>query len=495
MAVKVVRRPRGQCSLLIAAGCLAASQRSGDGGQSSGWFPTAPSPVCAPPARSASAAAACAAIRRNRRRLLRPLIRRSKGRRRLGTHPQWSAALWHIRPRCTPVDLTDRASPSISACACSSESPRPDMPSIALSAAVVRAAGVSAAVRPHATWHMRRPGIRSRTAPAACTPPPVAGSAAEPASSTNSFRYRQVLGAYQRGAPEIVPDADANRSAYVRIADRSRRRHDGFYFRFAGGLGRGHDSMKSDRPLPTNVELFFSPEPLDGSGSGLAAVTEVAVGFTPWRGVVLGVGSYTATISGLVADVKDPNTGPYLRSGYRSSAVLGPLVDWYVDPRIAGSTCRRAPGVATYVAGVGEPAGRRALRRRRTSRSGSGSCSASATSGGSATSGVWAFLADSRTAPCKAATTAASTGATACTRRRFCSRQRITESSAFRSSERKEQPGLMARAVGAEVIRVAPVVHFSMLLAPEFFAVRCCSRLHAARARGFDLAASQLLRC
>ena len=51
------------------------------------------------------------------------------------------------------------------------------------------------------------------------------------------LRYRQVLGAYQRtAAPPVPPKKPEARGTYVRVVDRSRRRHDGFYFRFALGL-------------------------------------------------------------------------------------------------------------------------------------------------------------------------------------------------------------------------------------------------------------------
>ncbi len=178
-------------------------------------------------------------------------------------------------------------------------------------------------------------------------PPPPGSLAAE------QRRYQQSFGAYQRTFPTPTTNAGASRPAYVRLADASRRRHDGFYFRFAGGIGIGRDAMQSDKVLPTTRELSFAAEPLDGSGSGLAPVTEVAVGFTPLPGFVLGAGVYTATITGLVASVKDPSTGDY---AFRVSqlVVAGPLVDWYVDPK-SGFHVEASPGVATYVAGVGEP--------------------------------------------------------------------------------------------------------------------------------------------
>jgi hypothetical protein len=168
------------------------------------------------------------------------------------------------------------------------------------------------------------------------------------------MRYRQVLGAYQRMPSRVRPKAPAeHRGTYVRVADRSRRRHDGLYFRFALGLGLGHDHVTSDAPLPTTNMFSFIPVPLDASGSSLALSTELSVGFTPFPGVVLGVGSFTTTIPKLSARSKDPGTGNY---DFRVSqlSVLGPLVDWYFDPKL-GFHAEAAPGLATYVAGAGEP--------------------------------------------------------------------------------------------------------------------------------------------
>jgi hypothetical protein len=168
------------------------------------------------------------------------------------------------------------------------------------------------------------------------------------------MRYRQVLGAYQRTVPRAPPPkAAALRGTYVRIADRSRRRHDGLYFRLALGIGFGHDHVTSDGALPTQNVFSFAPLPLDASGSSFAATTELSVGFTPFPGLVLGVGAFTTTIPKLSTKSKDIFTGNYV---FRVSqlAVLGPLVDWYFDPK-GGFHAEASPGLATYVAGAGEP--------------------------------------------------------------------------------------------------------------------------------------------
>jgi hypothetical protein len=167
------------------------------------------------------------------------------------------------------------------------------------------------------------------------------------------LRYRQVLGAYHRSEVPPAVDPRSKRGAYVRVADRSRQHHDGLYFRFAMGIGFAHDAAQSNRPLPSLRQFSFEAVPLDGSGGGMAAVTEIAIGYTPGAGIALGVGIYTATIPSLTLDVKDPRTGTYV---YRVSqlAIIGPVVDWYFFPD-AGFHAQASPGVATYVAGAAEP--------------------------------------------------------------------------------------------------------------------------------------------
>ncbi len=188
--------------------------------------------------------------------------------------------------------------------------------------------------------------------PASTTPPP-------PPPPPNPLldehqRYRQVLGAYQRAAPPARPQAKPeSRGTYVRVVDRSRRRHDGLYFRFALGIGLGHEHVTSDRPLPSTSAFNFFPAPLDASGGAFAAATELSIGFTPFPGVVLGVGSFTTTIPRLSAKSKDLMTGNY-DFAVSQLAVLGPLLDWYFFPKY-GFHAQISPGVATYVAGAGLP--------------------------------------------------------------------------------------------------------------------------------------------
>jgi hypothetical protein len=185
--------------------------------------------------------------------------------------------------------------------------------------------------------------------PYTAAPPP----ASNPLLDAN-LRYRQVLGAYERPPPSLVVTGAPLRHRYVAVPDPTKRRHDGLYFRFGLGGGFAHDSVESSGQLPSSQALFFSPDRFVGSGSTAAFVTELAAGYTVASGLVLGAGAYTATLPSLHAHMKDTRTGDY---SYRVSqlAVLGPLVDWYVDDEL-GFHVEAAPGLATYVAGAAEPA-------------------------------------------------------------------------------------------------------------------------------------------
>jgi hypothetical protein len=169
-----------------------------------------------------------------------------------------------------------------------------------------------------------------------------------------NLRYRQQLGAFHRGA--APPPAAPTRTAYVRIVPRTRRYHDGFYFRFALGIGAGHESAKADRVLRClNPEGCTVPErPFEASGGGTTPVTEVAIGYAPWPGIVIGVGAYTATIPGHTVTSNNEFTGDY---GIRLSqlAIFGLLLDYYPWAD-GGFHFQASPGVGTYVAGAGTAA-------------------------------------------------------------------------------------------------------------------------------------------
>jgi hypothetical protein len=169
------------------------------------------------------------------------------------------------------------------------------------------------------------------------------------------MRYRQELGTYQRPNYAMTPAQSSNAasSAYVKLEDKTKHRHDGLYFRFGLGVGRAHDSMSTAEPIQTDREITFFPTPFDGSGTATSPVTELAFGYAVGAGVTLGVGSYTATLSKLTTEAVQRETGPYV---FRLSqlALIGPLIDWYFDEE-SGFHAEACPGVSTYVAGAGEP--------------------------------------------------------------------------------------------------------------------------------------------
>ena len=176
-----------------------------------------------------------------------------------------------------------------------------------------------------------------------------------PAGAPPAPDYSQVLGPYVRPPDATMPgyDTDPRSAQFVVFDRRGRYRHDGFYLRLGGGIGTTLDSVESDRPLPTVRQLRFNPDRFQGDASGMSAATEVAVGVSVFRGLVLGAGVYTATIPGPEAEMSDPRTGAYV---YRVSqlALLSALADFYFD-REMGFHAQAGIGLSAYVAGVADP--------------------------------------------------------------------------------------------------------------------------------------------
>ncbi|HVU04090.1 MAG TPA: hypothetical protein VHE30_20170 [Polyangiaceae bacterium] len=166
-------------------------------------------------------------------------------------------------------------------------------------------------------------------------------------------RYHQQLGAYQRSYVLPPPDPRAQRTSYVRLVSRSKHHHDGFYFRFAGGVGLLHDAAKSDKPLPSKADFPFEKIPFDGSGGSTAGATELSLGYTLGSGLALGVGVFTGLAPSSTLDVTDTNTGSYDMKATQL-AVIGVLGDWYFFPD-RGFHAQVSPGLATLVAGAGQP--------------------------------------------------------------------------------------------------------------------------------------------
>ncbi len=91
----------------------------------------------------------------------------------------------------------------------------------------------------------------------------------------------------------------------------------------------------------------------DGRASGFAAATEIALGFTPFRGVVLGAGVYTATLPSASADGNDVGSGTF-DFEVTQLALFSPLVDVYPWPT-RGLHIQGGVGFATLVMGQAFP--------------------------------------------------------------------------------------------------------------------------------------------
>jgi hypothetical protein len=101
------------------------------------------------------------------------------------------------------------------------------------------------------------------------------------------------------------------------------RKHDGFYFRFGTGLG-GY--LETITPVGSVTAA---------RASGIAGTVELAAGFTPLPGFVVGVGVYLERILASDMEQTDEYSGEVptaLLPSFRDTTLAGPLVDWYPDP-------------------------------------------------------------------------------------------------------------------------------------------------------------------
>lgn len=121
--------------------------------------------------------------------------------------------------------------------------------------------------------------------------------------------------------------------------------HDGFYLRLAGGIGGVSDKLKGDARASNGPAGA-----LDGTVSGFAPATEVALGYTFFRGWVFGVAIDTLTM---------PRGSAQLVEGVGSfdfetsqSAHYGLLVDYYPDA-LRGFHVQASGGIASYIMGQG----------------------------------------------------------------------------------------------------------------------------------------------
>jgi hypothetical protein len=212
------------------------------------------------------------------------------------------------------------------------------------------------------------PGPAAAQPPAAGYPPPgqpppgpYGPHAPYPPPQGSPDSQTPVYGPYQR-SPWVPPDQGPERGDYVRTEPPNKYRHDGFYLRLAGGIGIGRDSAESDARYETGRTPGLVA--FEGAGSGFAAATEVAIGFTPVGGLVLGAGIYTATIPSLDAGPQPMGRGSY-EWELSQLAIASPHVDFYLDPD-RGLHFQGGFGLATYVTGEAKPSGSGAKARAHT---------------------------------------------------------------------------------------------------------------------------------
>jgi hypothetical protein len=103
------------------------------------------------------------------------------------------------------------------------------------------------------------------------------------------------------------------------------RCHDGFYFRAASGFTGYSDALISD----TNADAGRDPE---ASISGIGTASELAVGGTVSRGLVVGGGLYGANVLTYTVTVERGESAPAELLRPSQLALVGPFVDWYTDP-------------------------------------------------------------------------------------------------------------------------------------------------------------------
>jgi len=130
------------------------------------------------------------------------------------------------------------------------------------------------------------------------------------------------------------------------------RVHDGLYLRLGAGLGYGVDSIGSD-PLPVVGGK------VDGTASGLAGASELAVGWSLARGFVLGGGLYSAFLFSpkatnvtVTVPIVGQVSGGEIDFDASSFHVFGPFADYYFNAE-EGLHLQAGLGFAWLTAGDG----------------------------------------------------------------------------------------------------------------------------------------------
>lgn len=146
--------------------------------------------------------------------------------------------------------------------------------------------------------------------------------------------------------PYVAPSEEAKRRSRASRRRQSIRNHDGLYARAAAGMGIGTDTI-------TGANYSYGFDDRGGQRGHVSAFevpTELAVGATPFRGTVLGVGVYTGLWPSPRANGEDP--GLDYEFDTSQLALYAPMVDFYPRPR-AGWHVQGALGVASVNLGFG----------------------------------------------------------------------------------------------------------------------------------------------
>jgi len=111
-----------------------------------------------------------------------------------------------------------------------------------------------------------------------------------------------------------------------------KRLHDGFYLRLGLGVGAflGNAELTEGEPYgpwPDAHESFDTVEV-----TGFAIPVEFALGGTPTPGLVIGVGSYAVHIPSAKYKAGRGDYAVEERAEYGSISMIGPFVDYYLDP-------------------------------------------------------------------------------------------------------------------------------------------------------------------
>jgi hypothetical protein len=175
-------------------------------------------------------------------------------------------------------------------------------------------------------------------------PPP------EPAEPAPRGPYQQSLGPYHRPPNAGDDDEQEERPEYETKEPPHQHRHDGLYLRIAGGLGGTSDgleatSSKFARNDPAGGQTF------DDSATGWAVATEVAIGATPFRGFVIGIGIETMLMPGPEADEAGIGGGKYTFA-ITQLEQFEAFADYYINPR-GGLHFQGGIGFAALVMGQG----------------------------------------------------------------------------------------------------------------------------------------------